>query len=80
MDNRAVEYSTITDTSAIVDGVRIALSDYGDGQPVVFLHGPLSHSFLWRNVVSQVQQAGYRTIAYDLLGDPHDSRFRGARV
>ncbi len=56
------------DTSAIIDGVRLAYSDRGSGEPVVFLHGTPSHSFIWRHVLPPVEAAGYRAVAFDLLG------------
>ncbi|WP_127783409.1 alpha/beta hydrolase [Rhodococcus sp. X156] len=59
--------SLITD-SLIVRGARIAYRDHGEGEVVVLIHGTPSHSYEWRAVVPRVEQAGYRTIAYDLLG------------
>lgn len=50
------------------DGLRLAHIDEGDGEPVVFLHGEPTWSFLWRNVIVPVRDAGYRCIAPDLPG------------
>ncbi len=50
------------------DGLRLAHLDEGDGQPVIFLHGEPTWSFLWRNVIPPVRDAGYRCIAPDLPG------------
>jgi len=52
----------------IVGGARIAYRDSGTGEPVIFLHGTPAHSGEWRHVLPQVEAAGHRTIAYDLLG------------
>jgi haloalkane dehalogenase len=50
------------------DGLRLAHIDEGDGAPVIFLHGEPTWSFLWRNVLVPVRDAGYRCIAPDLPG------------
>ena len=59
---------SLSDKDIIVDGVRLAYRDRGDGPPVVFLHGTPSYSYEWRDVVPHVEAAGYRTLTYDLLG------------
>jgi haloalkane dehalogenase len=50
------------------DGLRLAHLDEGAGEPVVFLHGEPTWSFLWRKVLVPVREAGYRCIAPDLPG------------
>jgi haloalkane dehalogenase len=50
------------------DGFRLAHIDVGEGQPVVFLHGEPTWSFLWRKVIPPVRDAGFRCIAPDLPG------------
>ena len=56
------------DRHVVVDGVRLAYRDRGEGEPVVFVHGTPSHSYEWRHVVPEVEAAGYRVVTYDLLG------------
>jgi haloalkane dehalogenase len=51
-----------------VDGLRLAHIDEGEGQPVVFVHGEPTWSFLWRKVIPPVRDAGFRCIAPDLVG------------
>ena len=51
-----------------LDGLRLAHLDVGDGPPVVFFHGEPTWSFLWRNVIPPVRDAGFRCIAPDLPG------------
>jgi haloalkane dehalogenase len=46
----------------------MAYLDEGSGEPVVFLHGEPTWSFLWRKVIPPVRDAGYRCIAPDLMG------------
>ena len=50
------------------EGIRLAHLDEGSGAPVVFLHGEPTWSFLWREVLVPVRDAGYRCIAPDLPG------------
>jgi pimeloyl-ACP methyl ester carboxylesterase len=49
-------------------GLRLAHVDEGEGPPVVFLHGSPTWSYLWRNVIPVVRDAGYRCIAPDQVG------------
>jgi haloalkane dehalogenase len=51
-----------------LDGLRLAHIDEGAGDPVVFVHGEPTWSFLWRKVIPPVRDAGYRCIAPDLAG------------
>lgn len=50
-----------------LNGSEIAYVDEGDGQPILFLHGNPTSSYLWRNVIPHVSQ-NYRVIAPDLIG------------
>ena len=50
------------------DGLRLAHIDEGDGAPVIFLHGEPTWSYLWRNVIPPVRDAGFRCVAPDLAG------------
>jgi haloalkane dehalogenase len=45
----------------------MAYFEVGHGDPIVFLHGNPTSSFLWRNVIPHVQALG-RCIAPDLIG------------
>lgn len=45
----------------------MAYHEQGDGDPIVFLHGNPTSSYLWRNVIPHVQSLG-RCIAPDLIG------------
>jgi haloalkane dehalogenase len=48
-------------------GERMAYVDVGDGDPIIFLHGNPTSSYLWRNVMPYLEGAG-RLIAPDLIG------------
>ena len=46
---------------------EMAYVDTGGGDPVVFLHGNPTSSYLWRNVIPHVEGLG-RCLAPDLVG------------
>jgi haloalkane dehalogenase len=48
-------------------GKRMAYVEVGEGDPIVFLHGNPTSSYLWRHVVPHVADRG-RCIAPDLIG------------
>ena len=48
--------------------VRLHYVDEGEGEPVVFLHGEPTWSYLWRKVIPPVRDAGFRCIAPDMPG------------
>ncbi|MAZ86134.1 MAG: haloalkane dehalogenase [Cellvibrionaceae bacterium] len=50
-----------------IHGKRMAYVDVGTGDPIVFLHGNPTSSFLWRNVMPHLEGQG-RLIAPDLIG------------
>jgi haloalkane dehalogenase len=52
---------------ATVRGLEMAYVEVGEGDPIVFLHGNPTSSFLWRNVIPALQGMG-RCIAPDLIG------------
>jgi haloalkane dehalogenase len=48
-------------------GLEMAYVEEGRGDPIVFLHGNPTSSYLWRNVIPHLQSLG-RCIAPDLVG------------
>jgi len=50
-----------------IQGKQIAYIDEGEGDPIVFLHGNPTSSYLWRNVMPELAGKG-RLIAPDLIG------------
>ncbi len=52
---------------AVLNGLCMATIDEGVGDPIVFLHGNPTSSYLWRNIIPHVQALG-RCIAPDLIG------------
>src|SRR5260221_1984304 len=51
----------------LVLDTEMAYVDVGSGDPVVFLHGNPTSSYLWRNVIPYVEPTG-RCLAPDLVG------------
>jgi haloalkane dehalogenase len=72
-------------TTVTVDGhdLDLAYRDTGDGDPVVFLHGIPTWSFLWRRITPPLEDQ-FRTIVPDLVGygnsDRRDSFDRSMRA
>ena len=64
MISESMPYSKQTE---MVDGREIAYVDVGEGRPIVLLHGNPTSSFLWRNVIPELEGSG-RVIAPDLIG------------
>lgn len=50
-----------------IHGSKMHYADEGTGSPLLFLHGNLTSSYLWRNVIPHVIPFG-RVIALDLIG------------
>lgn len=48
-------------------GSKIHYIDEGEGDPILFIHGNPTSSYLWRNVIPHLQNQG-RCIALDLIG------------
>jgi haloalkane dehalogenase len=48
-------------------GSQMHYIDQGEGDPILFIHGNPTSSYLWRNIIPQVEPYG-RAIAVDLIG------------
>jgi haloalkane dehalogenase len=57
----------LTKNTVDVLGHRMAYHQRGEGAPVVFLHGNPTSSYLWRDVIPELEGRG-RLIAPDLIG------------
>lgn len=53
--------------TAKVRGLEMAYAEAGEGDPIVFLHGNPTSSYLWRNILPTLSGLG-RCIAPDLVG------------
>ena len=54
-------------SSVNIEGKKLAYIDVGEGTPIVMLHGNPTSSFLWRNIISHLNDLG-RVIVPDLIG------------
>ncbi|PSP75171.1 alpha/beta hydrolase [Halobacteriales archaeon QS_3_64_16] len=65
-------------TTVAVDGheLDLAYRDAGSGEPVIFLHGIPTWSFLWRQVAPRLEDQ-FRTIVPDLMGYGNSDRREG---
>jgi haloalkane dehalogenase len=57
----------LTKKTVDVSGRRMAYHERGEGAPILFLHGNPTSSYLWRNVMPELEGLG-RLIAPDLIG------------
>ena len=57
----------LTKKTVDVLGARMAYHERGEGTPVLFLHGNPTSSYLWRDVIPELEGRG-RLIAPDLIG------------
>ena len=67
MSGNNAESFQYTKKHACIRNVRMAYVDQGEGNPIVFLHGNPTSSYLWRNIFPFVKNSG-RIIAPDLIG------------
>lgn len=56
-----------------VNGKRLAYVDEGAGDPIILLHGNPTSSYLWRNVIPELEGIG-RVIAPDLVGQGNSEK------
>ena len=59
--------NTLTKKKILVDNKNIAYVDSGHGDPIIFLHGIPTSSYLWRNITPYLESQG-RCISIDLIG------------
>ena len=50
-----------------VNGKRLAYTESGSGDPIIFLHGNPTSSYLWRNITPYLESQG-RCVCIDLIG------------
>jgi non-heme chloroperoxidase len=56
------------------DGVKLAYTDWGTGQPVVFIHAWALPSAMWDYQIGALSEQGLRCIAYDRRGHGRSSK------
>ncbi len=62
---------------AQIKGRKMAYVEEGEGDPIVFLHGNPTSSYLWRNVIPHLLDQG-RCIAPDLIGMGDSEKLDGS--
>ena len=60
-----------------VGGRQMAYLEVGEGDPIVFLHGNPTSSYLWRNVIPHLEGLG-RCVAPDLIGMGDSEKLDGS--
>lgn len=69
--------SPVTRSYITVDGVRLAYEEYGEGQPIVFIHGFPASSYSWRHVATGLS-SNNRCVCFDLMGFGYSDKPRNA--
>ncbi len=64
----------------LINSHRVSYGEFGEGEPVVLLHGTPSSSLVWRNVAPRLVAAGYKVHTFDLLGYGESERPRDPDV
>lgn len=60
-----------------VNGKLMACVDVGEGDPIIFFHGNITSSYMWRNVIPHVEGLG-RCIAIDNIGQGDSDKLEGS--
>ncbi len=58
-------------------GKRMAYVEAGEGAPIVFFHGNVTSSYMWRNVIPHVEGLG-RCVAVDNVGQGDSDKLEGS--
>ena len=62
-------------TRIAVHGSEMTCVDVGEGDPIIFLHGNATSSYMWRNIMPYMEGKG-RLIALDNIGQGDSDRLR----
>ena len=62
-----------TGETAKINGIDIYYEVYGEGDPVLFIHGGLANGDYWVNVIPAITDAGYQAIVMDSRGHGRSS-------
>lgn len=64
---KEANFEDASDKYVEVRGSRIHYKEMGEGDPILFVHGNLTHSYLWREIMPRMAKYG-QCIAVDLVG------------
>jgi pimeloyl-ACP methyl ester carboxylesterase len=70
----------IVNQNILINNHRVSYGVFGQGEPVVLLHGTPASSLVWRNVIPQLVSGGYKVHTFDLLGYGESERPRDPDV
>ena len=70
------QFDPLKKTETSVLGSKMAYAEHGNGDPIVFLHGNPTSSYLWRTVIPELGEMG-RCIAPDLVGMGDSAKVEG---
>ena len=70
----------LVNQNALIAGHRVSHGVYGQGEPVVLIHGTPFFSHIWRNLLPELVDSGFQVYLYDLLGFGHSERPRDLSV
>lgn len=65
--NKIQDYNQLTSKYVDVNGSSIHYVEQGEGEPILFLHGIPTWSYIWRNIIQPLSMQGH-CIAPDLIG------------
>ena len=65
---RRTAVNALTHSFIETNGIRLHITEKGEGKPVLLLHGFPETSFSWRHQLDALAEAGYHAIAPDLRG------------
>tara|TARA_R110002110_G_scaffold18688_5_gene78312 strand:- start:1119 stop:2003 length:885 start_codon:yes stop_codon:yes gene_type:complete len=67
MTTRTISAAELPKKTVTISGRSMAYTEMGEGDPILFLHGNPTSSYLWRNIMPHLKDRG-RCIAPDLIG------------
>ena len=68
-----------TQQFATINGKRLAYLEAGSGDPIVLLHGNPTSSYLWRNVIPELEGLGRVVLEHHQIGHEPAADARGGR-
>ena len=59
---------------APVNGIQMHYAVYGEGPPILLIHGGLAHADVWANQIAPLVAAGHKVIVADSRGHGRSTR------
>ncbi len=77
MTGQEISAAELPKDHVTISGRGMTFTEMGEGDPIVFLHGNPTSSYLWRNVMPHLRGQG-RCIAPDLIGMGDSDKLDGS--